>query len=51
MTRMKKAIKGMNADDMSSGTIIIVLGDMQVEVDSLGIEKTNHDDQSSATHA
>ena len=27
------------------------MGDMQVEADSLGLEKTNHDDQFSATHA
>ena len=51
MTKMNKAIKGMKAEDMSAGMIIITMGGMQVEDDSLGIQKTDHDNQSIATRA
>ena len=41
----------MKVKDMSVGTIIIVVEDMQVEADSMEIKTIDHDNQFSATHA
>ena len=50
MTRMNRAIINMKAEDMSVGTTIIVVGDLQVEADSLELKTTSHDDQFSVSH-
>ena len=51
MTIMNKTIRYMDTEDTSTGTITIVVEDIQVEADSLGIEKIDHDDRSSVTCA
>ena len=51
MIRINKVTKDTKSDDMRFGTIIIIVGDMQVEADSSKIRKSGHEDQSSATHA
>ena len=48
---MNKVTKYMKVKDMSIGTTIIVVGDMQVELDFSEIGTTDHGDQFSATHA
>ena len=51
MIGMNKVTKYMKANVMSADTIIIVVGDMKIKVDSLKIRKIDHDDQYNATHA
>ena len=48
---MSKETKDMKAGDMSVSMIIMVMGDMQDEADSLEIRTRDHDDQSSASRA
>ena len=48
---MNKTIKDKMTKGTSVGTITIIVEDIQAEADSLGIEKIDHNDQSSVTHA
>ena len=48
---MNRTIKDTKDEGTSVGMITIIVEAIQVEADSLGIEKTKHDDQSSAIRA
>ena len=50
MLKTNRIIKDTKVVDMSDGSII-VMEDMEVKVDSLGIVTTNQVDQSSVLHA
>ena len=47
---MRKITKDMMVEGMSTSMITIVMEDIQVEANSLGIEKIYHNDRSSVIH-
>ena len=50
MNRMREATRNMKVEDMSTSTTIIIMGDLLVEVNSLEVGTTYHDDQCSVSH-